>query len=96
MLEELKSANPIYTPSPFWEEMNKRHIVELDSHGFHQFKRSVNRKYSNWALLGYFAQHSVPLILHCVKHMTLLRLDLKLVLVFLSTTSITEIAKTSI
>jgi len=64
LMEELRKADQLYLPSPFWEEMANRHVLEIEKYGFENFKRTVNLKYFNWGLWGYIAQHSVPLLYH--------------------------------
>jgi putative sugar O-methyltransferase len=71
MIESMKAAPPIYAPSTFWEQLVERHIEELETDGFENFKRTVNMKYFNWGVLGIFRHLMVPTLTHWLKHPTL-------------------------
>jgi putative sugar O-methyltransferase len=45
MLDEMRDAPEIVRPSAFWEHFGERHVAELETQGFAEFKRTVNRDY---------------------------------------------------
>jgi putative sugar O-methyltransferase len=66
MQEEFARSPVIYHPSPFWEQLVRRHMSELQSDGGASFKQTVNRKYFNFGLLGLLRTH-YPLIFRGIK-----------------------------
>lgn len=56
MVNELKMSPRIYTPSPYWKKLNLFHIQQLNDYGLQNFKRSVNRSYYNWGVIGFVYQ----------------------------------------
>lgn len=55
--EELMAAPAIYSPSHFWDSLGKRHFEQLNSKDLQNFKRTVNRRYFNWGILGILRHH---------------------------------------
>jgi putative sugar O-methyltransferase len=68
MLKDLENAPSIYSPSPFWRELNATHIAQLEQWGITQLKRTVNTKYFNWTILGIFAHQMMPVGLNWLTH----------------------------
>lgn len=62
MMQAMKGASPLYTPSAFWDELAERHVDELDSDGFGNFKRTLNMKYFNWSVLGIVRHQLTPVL----------------------------------
>lgn len=60
MLAEIKSAGGLFLPSPFWDDLAKKHISELELYGFENFKRTLSLKYFTWGMKGLIAQQSWP------------------------------------
>lgn len=50
MLSELNSARKIYSPSIYWQNINKIHIERLANDGMKSFKLSINREYFSWGV----------------------------------------------
>ena len=50
MLSELNSAPKIYSPSIYWQNINKIHIERLANDGMKNFKLSINREYFSWGV----------------------------------------------
>lgn len=61
MLKSLRDADEIYKPSTFWDRLAQEHVMQLETEGFENFKRTINLRYFNWGMLGIFAQHILPL-----------------------------------
>lgn len=51
MIEELRAAPQIYSPSAFWEHYTELNLRQLDEAGFDEFKRTVNRNYFQWVVV---------------------------------------------
>lgn len=51
MVEELRGAPGIYSPSAFWEHYAQLNSRQLEEAGFGEFKRTVNRNYFQWVVL---------------------------------------------
>ncbi len=68
MLQDIENAPTLYSPSPFWRELNATHIAQLEQWGISQFKRTVNTKYFNWTILGILAHQLLPVGLHWLRH----------------------------
>lgn len=68
MLKDLEAAPAIYTPSPFWRDLNATHIKQLEQWGISQFKRTVNTRYFNWTILGILAHQLLPVSLYWLRH----------------------------
>lgn len=49
MAFELLRADPIYSPSKFWLDLNQVNTAQLSAEGFHNFKRTLNQNYFNWS-----------------------------------------------
>lgn len=62
MSSELLKAPKIYRPSKFWDSLKDNHIRELRDIGLENFKRTINRRYFNWGILGIMAQQMSPLM----------------------------------
>lgn len=62
MIFELDRAPKIYHPSDFWQKLNKIHIGQLKLYGLENFKRTVNRRYFSWGILGILRHQLSPLI----------------------------------
>lgn len=52
MMNFFSVAPEIYRASPFWADLSRIHIKQLESSGFENFKRTVNTRYFNWQSLG--------------------------------------------
>jgi putative sugar O-methyltransferase len=48
MMEEIKSSDPIFWPSAFWEDLIQKNINMIESEGIENFKRTVSQNYFNW------------------------------------------------
>jgi putative sugar O-methyltransferase len=48
MLAESQRMPPIYQPSQFWLRLNAMNVAQIERHGLHNFKRTVNQNYYNW------------------------------------------------
>lgn len=68
MLKDLENAPTLYSPSPFWRELNATHIRQLEKWGISQFKRTVNTRYFNWTILGILAHQMIPVGLNWLRH----------------------------
>ncbi len=62
MFRDLEKCSSLYRPSKFWIRLNSQHRDQLQTSGLKNFKRSVNRKYFNWGLLGIIAHGLTPII----------------------------------
>lgn len=56
MLNELKSASRIYSPSPMWQTLNRAHLNYITKYRIKQFKRSINREYFDWGISTFYYQ----------------------------------------
>ncbi len=45
MFDELRTADPIFSPSAFWEHYNQKNLDQLSRLGIDRFKRTVNQNY---------------------------------------------------
>lgn len=61
MLSFIATAPDIYRASPFWADLGRVHVDELESEGFENFKRTVNTRYFNWKTLGILRHQFVAL-----------------------------------
>lgn len=61
MYDELQSASKIYYPSSFWDSLGKKHFEQLKTKDLRNFKRTVNRRYFNWGILG-ILRHQLKII----------------------------------
>jgi putative sugar O-methyltransferase len=74
MLAESQRMPPIYQPSQFRQGLNAINVAQIERHGLHNFKRTVNQNYYNWIppslednqvvnLMAFWARHPslVPL-----------------------------------
>ncbi len=52
MMSFVATAPEILRPSPFWADLGRVHMRQLESSGFENFKRTVNTRYFNWLTLG--------------------------------------------
>ncbi len=68
MLKDLEIGPALYSPSPFWRELNATHIKQLEQWGISQFKRTVNTKYFNWTFLGILAHQFIPVAMYWLRH----------------------------
>lgn len=50
MFAEIESAPEVYRPTKFWEQFAELHLQQLNSDGFSQFKRTINRNYFQFQL----------------------------------------------
>lgn len=48
MIDELRHADPIFLPSKFWDDLCRKNIKMIETHGLQNFKRSVSQNYYNW------------------------------------------------
>jgi putative sugar O-methyltransferase len=48
MLAESQRMPAIYQPSQFWRRLNAINVAQLEQHGIHNFKRTINQNYYNW------------------------------------------------
>jgi putative sugar O-methyltransferase len=60
MLSELASADPIFSPSTFWDDINVKNLRMLEAEGLANFKRTVSQNYFNWLI----ADHTHPYFKH--------------------------------
>lgn len=61
MIIELKKAPSLYSPSDFWQKLNRLHNNQLLYTGFDNFKRSVNQHYFNWKILMIIRHQLLPI-----------------------------------
>lgn len=52
MLRFVATGPELYRASPFWADLGGKHVQQLESEGFENFKRTVNTRYFNWRILG--------------------------------------------
>jgi hypothetical protein len=68
LLSQLNNHSVNYKPSPFWEELAAKGVVQLKEDGFDNFKRTVNMKYFNWGILGIVRHQLLPVLLYWMSH----------------------------
>jgi len=52
MIREIAGAPPLYRPSNFWSDLNKKNFDMLAELGVENFKRTVAQNYFNWLVVG--------------------------------------------
>jgi len=52
MLDELRQAPPVVQPSRFWEHLTELNLRQLEDDGFDEFKRTINRNYFQFQVVG--------------------------------------------
>jgi putative sugar O-methyltransferase len=52
MTREIAGASPLYRPSNFWNDLNKKNFEMLAELGVENFKRTVAQNYFNWLVVG--------------------------------------------
>jgi putative sugar O-methyltransferase len=62
--KEMDKSNDLYQASPFWDNLNKQAMEQLENGGFENFKRTVNMKYFNWNALTIVAHQLHPVLFH--------------------------------
>jgi hypothetical protein len=67
MRSEMRAANSIFHPSPFWEDLCQSGLDLLYKNGFENFKRTVNMRYFNWGILGILAHQLAPVFFKWIK-----------------------------
>ena len=50
MVDDMRAADRLYWPSPFWETLIEDQLKALDDHGLEHFKRTLNMQYFSWSL----------------------------------------------
>ncbi|MBJ7329675.1 MAG: putative sugar O-methyltransferase [Solirubrobacteraceae bacterium] len=50
MVEDMRTADRLYWPSPFWETLIEEQTVALEQQGIEHFKRTLNMQYFSWSL----------------------------------------------
>ncbi len=50
MFDCLSKGNPIYTPSKFWEALNKKNLKQLEVEGLNNFKQTIAQNYFTWVI----------------------------------------------
>ena len=50
MVDDMRAAEPLYWPSPFWEHLIEEQTAALDEQGIEHFKRTLNMQYFSWSL----------------------------------------------
>ncbi len=50
MFDCLSRGNPIYLPSKFWQELNKKNLQQLEAEGLQNIKQTVARNYFTWVI----------------------------------------------
>jgi putative sugar O-methyltransferase len=68
MFDDLRAADRLYWPSPFWQQLNETQMKQLEEHGLAHLKRTVNMRYFNWDLKGILAHQLLPVVKHWVIH----------------------------
>jgi putative sugar O-methyltransferase len=63
MFDELRTADPIFSPSAFWEHYNQKNLDQLSRLGIDRFKRTVNQNYYNW-LPSDFSDHQLQQVVN--------------------------------
>lgn len=63
MRAELESSDPIFVPSEFWSDLNKKNFHMLEAEGLANFKRTVAQNYFNW----FIADYNNPLFRHAFR-----------------------------
>lgn len=61
MMQDMRSAPPLFQPSPFWEKLIVEQIRQLEEEGIGHFKRTVNLRYFSWDLKWLLVQQLLPL-----------------------------------
>jgi putative sugar O-methyltransferase len=68
LLQDMAAAPEVYRPSPFWEELARVAVGQLDAGGFEHFKRSVNMAYFNWNAITILQHQFLPMLWHWCRH----------------------------
>src|SRR5436309_13329939 len=63
MLADYGGAPRIYHTSAHWEKLAAHHCELMRRWGLAEFKRTVNRRYFNWGMLGILAHQFHPVLL---------------------------------
>ena len=50
MMTELECDDPLFVPSEFWRDLNKKNQQMLEAEGLANFKRTVSQNYFNWII----------------------------------------------
>ena len=53
MLAELEADDPMFLPSAFWRDLNRKNTRMLEAEGLPNFKRTVSQNYFNWFIADY-------------------------------------------
>ena len=67
MLADYRKAPAIYQTSAFWEKLAAHHCDLVQRWGLNYFKRTVNRRYFNWGMLGILAHQFHPVFIHWLR-----------------------------
>jgi len=68
MMQSMKQASPLYTPSAFWDDLARKHIKQLDHDGFKNFKRTLNMRYFNWGVFAILRHQFLPIFRRWMSH----------------------------
>lgn len=68
MIREIDESSDLYRPSPFWADLTRKAMSQLELYGLSNFKRTVNMKYFNWNALTIVAHQLHPMIGHWLKN----------------------------
>lgn len=52
MIDFVEHGPEVYRPGPFWVELGRAHTELLSTHGYENFKRTINIRYFDWRPLG--------------------------------------------
>lgn len=67
MLVEMQGVPETYIPSPYWEEINKKHIHHVKEYGIRYFKRFINKQYFDWEVGGILRHQISPFVSEILK-----------------------------
>jgi putative sugar O-methyltransferase len=67
MYDEIASADAVFRPSSFWQELTEEHLQELNEDGFDRFKRTINRRYFQFQFISPFNPEAFPRWAHWLK-----------------------------
>lgn len=68
MVDDMRRADPVYRPSPFWERLVRKQTEALDDDGIEHFKRTLNMQYFSWSLRWILVFLIWPVLLRGVRH----------------------------
>ncbi len=67
MIEEMRSAPPVFQPSHLWEQLNQQHTGELEASGFENFKRTVNFRFFQFSTFNILVHQFFPMLAYALK-----------------------------